>query len=265
MPFLRKLVAVLFFAGAGSPGTAAEQVVRDQSTVIVGGAKETWRLVWDGKPEPVCKSDDIEMAITCPCAGLAYGEYGKLTLVRNRNGRDIEALDLRPLFGKFDYPNPDEMSGQAYLQRRPMEESDHDRQDDAKLPAEIERRPAPKILKFAAYDRSGASSAFLIQVGTLPCGKLQYTAVGVTAKNPHLHALGTVAHPDVPLVMPPNAWQALLKGSGPTTIPFWECGDHGSDTRSELVVSASNGVIRVKKRDYSCPGNTEKLVNETDE
>ena len=68
-------------------------------------------------------------------------------------------------------------------------------------------------------------------------------------------------------MMPLSAWQALLKSAGPTVVPTWTCGDHGSDSRSELVVSASKGVIRVKSREYSCPekGKREKLIEEVEQ
>jgi hypothetical protein len=79
-----------------------------------------------------------------------------------------------------------------------------DREDrgDPKLVTDIERRPAPVIMKFADYDRDGEATEFLIQVRTLPCGKSQFAAVGVSAKESHLHALTSVAKPDTPLIMP---------------------------------------------------------------
>jgi hypothetical protein len=68
-------------------------------------------------------------------------------------------------------------------------------------------------------------------------------------------------------MMPLPAWQALQQGQGPTVVPTWPCGDHGSEPRTELVVSARDGAIRVKDREYSCPSNreAEKFLKETDE
>lgn len=209
------------------------------------------------------------MAITCPCSGRAYGESGKLSLVRNRGGHDFERMDVGPLFGKFDAPEAAKVEDPAYLPHWPLKLSDLDREDhgDPTLIAEIKRRPATEIMKFADYDRDGAATEFLIQVGTLPCGKLQFAAVGVTKSDPHLHALTSIAHPETPLIMPEAAWQALLKGPGPTVVPIWECGDHGNDGRSTLVVSAKAGAITVKDREYSCPaaGKAATLLHETDE
>jgi hypothetical protein len=253
-----------------APARAAdEQVVREQKIVTVDGARETWRLVWEKKPATVCGPDEVYMAITCPCSGWAYAEYGELSLVRNRGGREIERMDLRPLFGKFDYPEADKVDGSAYLQRWPLKHRDVDRENngDPSLIVEIKRRRAPDIMKFADYNRDGALTGFLIQVGTLPCGKLQFAVIGVTKAIPHLHALTSVAHPDTPLTMPLGAWEALLHSPGPTAVPTWLCGDHGSETRSELVVSANHGAIRAKDREYSCPtkGAAEKLIQETEE
>lgn len=245
------------------------QVVREQRTVIIGMAQERWRLVWDGKPSPICGPDEVYIAITCPCSGWAYGEYGKLSLVRSQGRREIERMDLSPLFGKFDYPVAERVEGSAYLQRWPLKADDMDREHngDPNLIREIKRRPLAKIIKLMDYDRDGSATEFLIQVGTLPCGKHQFATIGVTKAVPHLHALASVSHPDTPLIMPEAAWQALLKSPNPTAIPTWACGDHGSENRSELVVSAKNGAIRVKNREYSCPSNgeAEKLLQETDE
>lgn len=114
---------------AGVAHAASEQVVREQRTVVVDNSTETWRLVWDGKPSTVCGPDKVYMAISCPCAGLAYGEYGKLFLVRSRDGHEVERMDVRQLFGVDDYPDAEKVDGSAYLQRWPPKISDMDRED----------------------------------------------------------------------------------------------------------------------------------------
>jgi hypothetical protein len=102
------------------------------------------------------------------------------------------------------------------------------------LPAEISRRAAPTVMRFGDYNQDGAETEFLLQIGTLPCGKVQYAAIGVTAGNPHLHALGSAAHPDALLAMPLPAWHALLLKRPQSTVALQACGDHGSEQRSEL-------------------------------
>jgi len=259
--------AVLIAAILAVTGARAEPVVREEKTVTINGTSETWRLVWDAPPATVCGPEDISMAATCPCSGLAYGEYGKLSLTRTRDGREIERMDLRPLFGQFDDPD-EKVAGLAYATRWPLAPTDLDREDkhDPGLIAEIKRRPAPVIMNFTDYDRNGSASEFLLQVGTLPCGKHEFAAIGI-ASDGRLRALSSAAHPAAPLMMPLAAWQALAKSAGPTTVPTLTCGDHGSDSRIELVVSADKGVIRVKSREYSCPagGKSEKLIGEVEQ
>ena len=260
------LPACVTFAGAIT--AMAEPIVREERAVTINGVKEIWQLVWNEPPATVCGPEDVSMAITCPCSGWAYGEYGKLSLVRKRDGSEIERMDLRPLFGKFDDPG-DQVAGSAYLQRWPMQDRDMDRDDkhDPELTEEIKRRPAPVIMNLADYDRNGAATEFLVQVGTLPCGKHQFAAIGLSTSGGQLRALSSAAHPDAPLMMPLAAWQALLRGAGPSVIETTSCGDHGSETRGDLVVSAGHGVIRVKSREFSCAarGKPSKLIEQADE
>jgi hypothetical protein len=194
------------------------------------------------------------MAITCPCSGFAYGQSGKLSLIRLRGGREVERMDLGPLFVSSDLPEKEGVEGQAVLARWPVADGAAKRasQGDPKLVAEIERRPAPVVMRLGDYDRGGQATEFLIEVGTLPCGKLQFAAVEVSAKQPRLHVLSSIDQPDTPLVMPLSAWQALQQRPGPSTVHTWDCGDHGSETSTELVVAARDGQIRVEERESAC-------------
>jgi len=238
-------------------------VVRESQIVIVDGLRETWQLVWIGKPTAECGAEDVEMATTCPCAGTAYGEAGNLWLIRKRNGRELERMDLKPLFGNLGYPNDNRDNGKAILQRWPVRDSDWKDFDHPPSADVVHRRPAVHIMNMADYDHDGRATEFLVQVGTLPCGKLQSVAIGLTRQNPHLHAIATVEKPDVPLTMPVWAWQALRKSPGPTTVDDWDCGDHGSEEHDDLVVSARRGGIHVKFHRWSCPGKEKpKLIEE---
>jgi hypothetical protein len=231
--------------------------VREEQFVTINSEKERWQLVWEGKPATVCGPDEVDMAITCPCNGFAYAEYGKLFLVRKRAGHSVERMDLRPLFGRYDYPEAKKVEGTAYVQRWPFKISDGDRDlhDDPNLESEIRHRPAPTIMQFADYDHDGGATEFLLQVGTLPCGKSQFAAIGVSRKDNQLHALSTAERPDDPLIMPIQAWMALRKATKPRSVLIWNCNDHGSDVRSELLVSAERGDIHVTERDFNCETN----------
>jgi hypothetical protein len=256
-PSMAILSLVTIFT-TSSASSAVPAIVRETRTVVVHGVPETWQLVWIGKPISMCGPRDVDMATTCPCAGTAYGEAGNLWLVRRRGGREIERMDLKPLFGHFDYPDADRGKDKAILQRWPMKDSDWKDLDHPPSATTIERRPPVHIMKMADYDHDGHATEFLLQVGTLPCGKLQSVAIGLTQQNPHLHALSTVERPGTPLMMSVRAWQALLKSPGPTTVDDWDCGDHASEEHDDLVVSARHGDIHVKFHRWSCPTGKEK-------
>jgi hypothetical protein len=262
------LISTIILTGA-CPADAAERLIREQRIIKVQGGKEIWQLAWDGRPAMVCGPEEVHMAITCPCSGFAYAEYGKLLLVRWRGGREVEQMDLGPLFELSEPPSVGDVKGAAYVQRWPLASADFDREarKDRRLVADIKRRPAPEIMRFADYDRDGEATEFLIQVGTQPCGKWQFAAVGVSTREPRLHALTSAAKPDAPLIMPLAAWQALLRSPGPQAVPTWACGDHGSESRTELILAADNGEIYVRGREFSCPadGQAETLLKETDE
>ena len=90
---------------------------------------------------------------------------------------------------------------------------------------------------------------------TWPCGKREYAAIGLTAKDRHLHALTSAASPRRPLLMFEWEWQALLKGPGPHIVTTVRCGDHGVEEYGDAVVSADHGRIYVKDRRFACLGN----------
>ena len=240
----------------------ATTYLREQRSVRIGGATEQWQLVWDGKPRPVCGVEDVEMAITCPCTGFAYGEMGKLFLVRKRGGKELDRLPLGPLFDELP---ADHSAGLAAMQWRPMAEHDFDRAADgssAAFRAEVARRPGQRVMDLRDYDHDGVASEFLVQVSAGPCGHTAFVAVGISKANPKLHALGSAAHPDGVLVMAGAAWQALLGSGAPRRVTHWGCGDHGADRREELELSARAGTIKVVTRSYSCPedGGKEQLL-----
>lgn len=251
------LAGILLLTACSGAFATPTIVVREERTVVVNGVTETWQLVWIGRPKEFCPATDIEMAITCPCGGVAYGEYGNLWLIRKRHGREVDRMDLRPLFNDTGFAYEDELRGNAFLQRYPMQDSDWENKDitialDRAQIAAIKRRPAPVIMAFADYDHDGQASEFLLQVGTRPCDKLQYVAVGVSARNPHLHAFASAEASSRPLVMPAAPWRALLRSPRPSKVVIWECADHGSEVHSDLIVSAKSGTIHEKERDTPC-------------
>lgn len=252
---VRLALAALVLATAVTGPALAASLTREAQKLTVAGTTETWALVWGATPKPACGPEDVETASTCPCAGIAYGEQGPLSLERRRGTTLLEKLDLGPLFAGFDPPDPHSTPGTGWLPRWPLHDSDLERADngDAGLGAEIRHRPVRRLMNFADYDRDGHATEFLLQVGTLPCAKLQFAAVGLGGASGKLHALTSAAHPERPLILPLDAWRALAKGPGPSRIDTLACGDHASETREEVIVTAAAGRITAKTRSFSCP------------
>ncbi|MFM5950585.1 MAG: hypothetical protein ACKOPM_15385 [Novosphingobium sp.] len=262
MAFHNVLIAALALLAVAA---APPQFLREQKTVTVNGKPEIWQLVWDGRPKPICGPQDVETAVTCPCTGFAYGEMGKLSLVRKVGGKVIDRLALGPFFSDLPESNS---QGLAAMQWRPMAPGDFDRAADGAggpaFLAEVARRPGQRVMQTADYDRDGNASEFLVQVSAGPCGHTDYMLFGVSKARPKLHAFGSSDHPGDVLVMPGSAWQALLTSRGTARVTAWPCGDHASDVRQELVLSARAGAIRVRQKTWTCPenGEAERLLKE---
>jgi hypothetical protein len=235
-------------------------VVREEHKIMVHGVEERWRLEWKVRPNQACSPDQPEW-MTCPCNGFAFGERGDLVLVRERPGNKEERLGLTRLFqGDFDGPG---YSGEAVLRRWDVEKEDVNESDSAVLASRVRVRPIATVMRFGDYDHDGEPTEFLLQVGTLPCGKQVSVAVGVSHRNDQLHAFSTVEHPGRPLVLQTSYWESLLRAKAPFKVVDWVCGDHASETETVLELSADTDGIHAMRSEYECDGNEKraKLIN----
>src|SRR5205085_690506 len=124
------------------------------------GVREIWRLVWEAPPKPACAAGTADW-YTCPCIGFAFGERGRLDLVRLRGGHEVERMSLAPLFDEDETDAP----GEVTLRRVEPSESDHDGDlEDEDLPGLVAHRPSDRILELADYDHDGRATEFLLQV-----------------------------------------------------------------------------------------------------
>jgi hypothetical protein len=254
MVLVRMVSVILLLAAAPVLADTAPPIVREEQQVTVNGVDETWRLEWAKQPKPTCAPDQPEW-VSCPCNGFAFGERGTLVLVRKRPGQEDERLELNQFFGK-DLDSPAD-PGEAVLRRWNVDDKDIDKTDTPGFAALARRRPNARVMRLADYDHDGEATEFLLQVGTLPCGKEMMVAVGVSRVNPRLHAFRTVERPKKPLILQASHWQALLDAQGPVTVLDWRCADHGSETETDLELSADAGRIHAKKIEYQC---TEKAA-----
>lgn len=236
---------------AGACGRSA--IVREQATVHRGAIAEDWRLEWRTPPKDACVPETA-MDITCPCVGFSYGQRGILDLVRHRRDAGDERLPLTPFFQYGETPIYSEIphdSTEAVLQRWPVFGADFSVDDRDELGRRVRKREAVSTLRLGDYDHDGQATEFVLQVGTLPCGKRESVLVGISAAHPALHAFSSIAHPDQPLVLEATIWEALLKPDTVTAVE-WACGDHGGDTQTEVrIVVTSRGFDGVRS-EYEC-------------
>lgn len=247
---LIRLCLLLFFSFLGMAATAAE-TVRETRTVTVGGTQEEWTLKWSGPVKPVCAATDLAQAATCPCAGYAYGEQGQLVLERQRGGVFAERLNLSTLFDGYDNPAD---TGNAALPLLPRYRTDPftDASRTDAFQAGLASRPRVDAMQLQDYARDGMKATFLLQVGNVPCGKLEMALVGVSSAVPHLHTFTTTAHPERPLVLQASAWKALLATDREVKFTDLTCGDHASEQEREQIISAHAGTFAVQSDTYAC-------------
>ncbi len=220
-------------------------VIREEQSVIVNGVREVWRLEWTAEPAPFCEYGD-ESAWTCVCTGFAYGETGDLYLVRLGAGKEeIDRLHLTPFFTDQDA---------AVLPLYPTDGGDRDLVARSRSLEIYRNRPFVHIMQLADYDHDGNKTEFYLQTDAGPCGHTKGIVVGVSARNPRLHAFTTVTRPGQPLILQKHVWEALRRSSsGTARVLNWACGDHGAESQTEVVLRWSAAGIDGVRREYDCP------------
>jgi len=246
----RALLALLVLVSTPVAAAHDKAIVREQRSVMIGGVKEVWRLIWRDAPRDnnSCGLVEPEMATTCPCSGAAYAQVGDLVLERKRPGMAPEYMRLTPLFAGSDmlYNEKGSVAMLARWQARL-----HDI-ENIPTPAAIRRRPAVPIMHLRDYNHDGVAGEFLLQIDTLPCGKHLLVAVGTTRDNPHLHALTSAAHPERPLALFQWQWDALAQNPRPGKVVSVQCDDHGAETETAMLLHASHGRIHATRITSTC-------------
>jgi hypothetical protein len=248
--FVTILCSVTVFVATGVCSEIGKPILREETKVIVDGIEERWRFEWINPPVSVCGPEDEDW-VSCPCTGFAYGERGDLDLVRKRPGHKEERFSLTQLFEGYG----DNAWPQALLRRWDTEKNDI---DNYKLPdfvSRVKARPLAKIMRFGDYDHDGRATEFVLQIGTLPCGKKMSVVVGVSRQNKQLHAFSGVKNLERPLILQTFQWESLLSAKGPIKVINWKCGDHGSDREEELELRAQDGNIYAIRKTYECTDN----------
>jgi hypothetical protein len=173
-----------------------------------------------------------------------------MDLVRLQNGREIERLSLGQFFPEYEH--------QVVMPRWERRRADVDeyllKENTTPLAEAVRKRPTLKVINFADYDHDGQATEFFIQTEVQSCGHRYGIVVGVSKQNDHIHAFGSVAHPNTPLLLDPSHWEALKQSATPPRLQETGCGDHGSDSFGELELSATSAGISAIMRVYECVG-----------
>ena len=219
-------------------------LVREELRVSVNGVVERWRLEWRSPPELACFETE---GVTCPCEGFAQGEQGELDLVRQRPGAPEERVALTPLFA-------DDGGGDAPVRAvlRGWEVSARDGAlTEEERPRALRRRKRVRAMVLGDYDHDGQAREFVLQTQASGCGLRDAVLLGVDRRDGHLRALGTVEHPDRPLVLEPETW-AKLRGAARVDSVETPCGDHGSESESVVRVHADAAGLHATRAFYTC-------------
>lgn len=222
-------------------------VVREQHSVLVNGQEELWFLEWLGATRNVCGPESEEWT-TCPCGGFAFGESGKLVLLRKKDGKQDESL----LLSNFPGERPSN-EGEATLRRWDLSDKDYGNSGIPEFASQVYKRPLSKAMNLGDYDHDGNATEFVFQVGTEPCGKRVSVLIGVSHDNGTLHAFGTVEHPERPLELYAPHWDSLKKSNGTVEVIETQCGDHGSETERTIELKADHKGLHATRKEYSCP------------
>lgn len=180
------LIATLkAFAQNDSQRKSAEYpspMIREEQTIVVDGAQESWRLQWAAVPKLYCGADERDGSLTGPCMGFAFGEVGDLYVLRLRDGVEVDRLRLTPLFG--EHPA-------AVVQHWAADdEQDFKLSQRGDFETIVSRRPTVQVMNFADYDHDGRATEFYLQTEVAPCGKSLGVVIGLSTYNSRLHVFG---------------------------------------------------------------------------
>ena len=108
------------------------------------------------------------------------------------------------------------------------------------------------------FDEGPEGAEFVLQIGTLPCGKRVSVLVGLTPERPHLHVFGSTNKPTEPMHLYAGDWERLLGRARSATFREWSCGDHGAEEATERSVTITNGQFTMLRRTFECVTGLER-------
>jgi hypothetical protein len=207
-------------------------------------------------PKPVCEVGP-EGSLTCPCDGFAYGEGGDLAVVRLRNGKEIDHLDITPYFQARFHGE-----GQMAVVQRWAPDYDHDFEASKRsdFRESVSKRRVVQVMFLHDYDHDAWQAEFYLQTAMAPCGHSFGLVIGISKKNRTLHVFGTASKPSKPLLLQKEEWEALRKATGPVEVLDWACADHAAETETRLRLHWTSEGIEGTRRVFTCPPDGGHLI-----
>ncbi len=217
---------------AGWPKGYVPSLVRESASVRFDGEIEKWTLRWRSMPRPSC----FGIEDTGPCLDFGDAEEGDLELVRERPGKDVEVRQLSG-FGSVD--------GNSIVLRRFPRDTPFTR-------AGLLAAPHVAAMDIADYNGDGEAAEFVLSGLYQAYGQTEHFLVGVTKARPHIHALGTIHHPDEPLTFlgAGDVFAPLLHGEA--SLIYQACGDHGNDREYVATLTPTPKGFRGSYKLFAC-------------
>jgi hypothetical protein len=127
----------------------------------------------------------------------------------------------------------------------------------------LAKRPTEQVMHFADYDHDRQATEFYLQTDA-HSGHMWGVVMGISKMNPRLHVFGTAFHPDQPLHLQQEEWEALRDATGPIEVLDWQCGDHGAEEHTTVMLRWTAKGIEGAMRIYACgpDGKPGKLLSE---
>jgi hypothetical protein len=210
-------------AQAASLGAVAGDTVtyatREICKVPVDGVDETWTLRWRNRPRRESGSKT---------------EEGSLEVARAHPGAPLDTLLLDGFFADgvaklFDYAWAD-----VVLRSDPGLDS-----------------CGLVTMHLADYDHDGRATEFVVKIGQ-ETERTPSIVVGISRVDPRLHAFGTRADPNHPLVLAnPWDWGEVESAGGPVPLLQTECAE-GARYEETVIVRFAGGVFDVKRKKIRC-------------
>lgn len=220
--------------------------VRERKRVVLDGVEEEWRVEWIGPATDTCFDGTRQ---SCLCAGLGFAESGTFEIVRARPAPSADGrLAASAVVERLRREGP--------LPHWPTRPSDDAKPtlDAADIEA-IKQRPAVPLLTLRDYDGDGRAAELVLQIGAgQPCMRTWSILVGADKRTNQLHAYGTTAHPELPLVLAYRSQWEELRTSARQEVDLVQVGclDHGSGVLIEYHVAAGPTGLVAEERTYGC-------------